>query len=104
MEEIVFGGLGSEGLEIVSRGGLYFVRYDAGSYNVYWREDEFPSVRLPQVEVAKRLNTKQFLGYKSGSKRLVPTHMQNWVPTSRGCNRPLAVASGNKELVGKLLN
>lgn len=41
VEEKLFGlDLDSDGLEVIRRGGRYFVRYDAGAHQIAWREDE----------------------------------------------------------------
>ena len=105
MEEIVFGSLESEGLQIVSRGGLYFVRYDAGSHNVAWREDEISEREVASSRSDKAAEHQAILRLQ---ERLEATGVNPYEQTGyrrgRGCNRPLAVASGNKELGEKLLN
>ena len=82
MEEVVFGSLESEGLEIVSRGGLYFVRHDAGAHNVAWREDEISELEVAAIRSGIAAEHGAILGLQ---KRLEATgvnpYEQNWVPT-----------------------
>lgn len=40
MSETVFDGKFEHNIEIVKRDSNYFIRYDAGSHHVFWREDE----------------------------------------------------------------
>jgi hypothetical protein len=82
MEEVVFGSLDSEGLEIVSRDGRYFVRYDAGTHNVAWREDEITELEADSIRGGRAAEHEAMLGLQ---KRLEATgvnpYEQNWAPT-----------------------
>lgn len=85
MEEVVFGNLDSEGLEIVSRDGLYFVRYDAGSHNVAWREDEISELEVTAIRSGRAAEHGAILALQ---RRLVGAgvnpYEQNWSPTKTG--------------------
>jgi len=48
--KIIDGNLSEKGIEVVCRGNRYFVRYDAGSHQVAWREDEISTEELSQIE------------------------------------------------------
>jgi len=82
MEEVVFGNLELEGLEIVSRSGRYFVRYDAGSHNVAWREDEITELEVASIRSGRAAEHEAILSLQ---KRLEATginpYEQNWAPT-----------------------
>jgi len=82
MEEVVFGNLESEGLEIVSRGDRYFVRYDASAHNVAWREDEITELEVAAIRSGRVTEHEAMLVLQ---KRLIATGVnpydQNWAPT-----------------------
>lgn len=79
VEEKLFGlELSTDGLELVRRGGHYFVRYDAGAHQTAWREDEISEQdamsigagRAGEYEVIIRLQRR--LGLDANTS--------NWVP------------------------
>ena len=82
MEEVVFGSLESDGLEIIYRGGLYFVRYDAGAHMVAWREDEISERDVASIRSGIAAEHEVILGLQ---QRLEATganpYEQNWAPT-----------------------
>ena len=49
METRVFGNLANEALEVVQRNGHYFLRYDAGTQQMAWREDELSLAEFEQL-------------------------------------------------------
>lgn len=82
MEEVVFGSLESVGLEIVSREGLYFVRYDAGAHNVAWREDEISELEVASIRSGIPAEHETILGLQKRLEAIgVNPYEQNWVPT-----------------------
>jgi len=81
MEEIVFGSLSSEGLEIVSRDGLYFVRYDAGAHNVAWREDEISELEVASIRSGKAAEYEAIVALQRRLETAgINPFEQNWVP------------------------
>jgi len=82
MEEVIFGSLESGGLEIICRGGQYFVRYDAGAHMVAWREDEISEREVALIRSGIAAEYEVILGLQ---QRLEVTganpYEQNWVPT-----------------------
>ena len=81
MEKIVFGNLKDGGIEVVERDGRYFVRYDAGSHQMVWREDEISSEELVEIRSGKAGEYRTLLAMQ---KRLTNNgedpHVQNWTP------------------------
>ena len=69
------------GMEIVSRGDAYFVRYDAGAHQVYWREDQISREELEQIKSGK---TGQYDVFLALQKRIISLgedpYKSNWIP------------------------
>ena len=72
----------ADGTEVVERDGRFFIRYDAGSHQVTWREDELSAGDLDVV----RLNPEGVgIALRAIQKRLlaagVDPYRANWTPT-----------------------
>lgn len=81
MEEVVFGSLDSEGLEIVSRDGLYFVRYDAGAHVVAWREDEISELEVDSIRSGRATEHEAILTLQRRLEAAgINPYVQNWIP------------------------
>ena len=82
METLLHGSLTNEGLEVVQRDAHYFVRYDAGSHLVQWREDEITEEEFRQVADSKESCVKVMFEIQ---KRLIATgvdpYTSNWNPS-----------------------
>lgn len=79
VEEKLFGlEFDTDGLEVIRRGGRYFVRYDAGAHQIAWRENEISEPDAMSIgtgkggeyEVMIRLQRRLGLGANSS----------NWAP------------------------
>ena len=82
MEEVVFGSLESEGLEIICRSGRYFVRYDAGAHNVAWREDEITELEVASIRSGRPAEHEAMLGLQKRREEAgINPYEQNWAPT-----------------------
>lgn len=82
MEEVVFGSLESEGLEIISRRGRYFLRYDAGAHSVAWREDEISELEVASIRSGRAAEGETILGVQTRLEASgVNPYLQNWAPT-----------------------
>ena len=83
METLVFGNLAQEGLEVVSRNGSYFVRYDAGSHCIAWREDE---ISVQEFDLIKSGKQGEYQAILNMQRRLessgVNPYQRNWSPTN----------------------
>lgn len=81
MEKVIYGNLHNEGLEVIEREGQYFVRYDAGSHNSAWREDELSG---QEVERLRRSKSDEYSVIIELQRRLVMKgqnpNAQNWTP------------------------
>lgn len=81
MEAIVYGNLKSEGIEVVSREGRHFVRYDAGAHVVAWREDEVTPQEFAAIAQGGASEHQAILAVQ---RRLelsgVDPYRQNWTP------------------------
>jgi hypothetical protein len=81
METRVFGKLSQDGLEVVEREGRYFLRYDAGSHQVSWREDEITSDEFALLKDGVSGGYGVIIGLQ---RRLqlagVDPFIQNWSP------------------------
>lgn len=79
MESVVYGNFNAEGIEIIERGGKYFVRYDAGSHQVAIREDE---ITVFEFALIKDGGKSQIDALIQIQKRLtangVNAYQQNW--------------------------
>jgi hypothetical protein len=81
MTPIIYGNLSSEGLEVVSRDGRYFVRYDAGAHQEVWREDEIQAAELAAIQSGPE---SRYWAIISLQKRLIAAgidpYVSNWWP------------------------
>ena len=81
MESVVYGNLEKEGIEVVARDGRYFVRYDAGAYQIVWREDELTESELEAIKLG---GSAQHQAMFHMQRRLeqsgVDPYSQNWAP------------------------
>jgi hypothetical protein len=81
MDTLVYGDLSSEGLEVVSRGDRFFVRYDAGSHQVAWREDELSTQELELLRSSKSGEYEVIITLQNRLRlNGADPHSQNWVP------------------------
>jgi hypothetical protein len=80
-ETLVYGSLSSEGMEVVSRGGRFFVRYDAGAHQIAWREDELSADEFDRLRSSK---TGEYDVIIALQRRLhlsgEDPNRQNWAP------------------------
>lgn len=79
MEEKLFGlTLKKDSFEVIKREGRYYVRYDAGSHQPIWREDEITA------EEAQRIGSGQSGEYEvllDLQRRLgAEAYKSNWIP------------------------
>lgn len=84
MDTVVHGSLAEEGLEVVLRGGRYFVRYDAGTHAVQWREDEISPQELERLRLGGEDEYRVIIELQ---KRLEAVgenpYQQNWGPARK---------------------
>ena len=82
MENRVFGNLSQEGLEVVERETCFFVRYDAGSHNAAWREDEISAEEFALLKSGKPGEYQTIIALQ---RRLqlngIDPYKQNWEPS-----------------------
>ena len=83
MNTVVYGNLQSSGLEVVLRDGRYFVRYDAGSHAVAWREDELTAQEFAAIRLGGQAEHQAILSLQrrlelSGTN----PYQQNWAPAA----------------------
>lgn len=80
MESIVYGSL-SQGLEVANRDGRLYVRLDAGSHMIQWREDEITESEFGRIIEGGASCTRALLDIQ---QRLlasgVDVHRSNWSP------------------------
>ncbi|MDB5874631.1 MAG: hypothetical protein JWQ07_4073 [Ramlibacter sp.] len=81
MEEKLFGlTLQNDYFEVVKREDHYYVRYDAGSHQPIWREDEITAEDAQKIASGKVGEYQVLLALQ---KRLGPdAYKSNWTPTS----------------------
>ncbi len=84
METVVYGDLKTQGLEVVARDSKLYARYDAGTHQIAWREDELTKEefqRLKQGEAAERavIIALQARIAAAGAD----PYRQNWMPHDR---------------------
>ena len=58
----MFGDLTAQGLEVIRRDGRYFVRYDAGTHQVAWREDELTEEEFGRLRLGQQDEHAVLLG------------------------------------------
>ena len=81
MDQVVYGNLQEEGLEVVLRKGHYFVRYDAGAHQTVWREDQITESEFRLIAIGGELEQKTLLQLQKRLKQLgVDPYVQNWLP------------------------
>ena len=79
MEEKLFNlHLSTDNLEVVLRNGDYFVRYDAGSQQMVWREDKISAEEALKIESGK---TGEYEVIMNLQRRLgLDAYISNWTP------------------------
>jgi hypothetical protein len=81
METVIYGNLQSEALEVVFREGRYFLRYDAGTHQMAWREDELTEEEFQRLRKGRTDEYQVIIGLQ---RRLTAggtdPHKQNWDP------------------------
>ena len=81
LSELVFGHLENEGLEVVRRDGRYFVRYDAGSHQQAWREDELSEQEFERLASGREGERQVILGLQERlSTAGIDPGEANWCP------------------------
>ena len=81
METRVFGNLVNEALEVVQRNGHYFLRYDAGTQQMAWREDELSVAEFEQLRQGRPGEYSVILELQRRIRaRGEDPHVQNWSP------------------------
>ena len=82
MEEKLFElNLDKDCLEIVLRDGQYFVRYDAGSQQVVWREDQISEAEAFKINSSKTGENEVLVNLQ---RRLgLDAYISNWTPPIR---------------------
>lgn len=84
MEQIVYGSLRDEGMEVIRRDDRYFVRYDAGAHMTAWREDEISVQELARLKMGRNEEYRVLLEIQN---RVQPAggnpYSQNWTPLYR---------------------
>ena len=82
MEIRVFGNLSQEGLEVVEREARYFIRYDAGTHQMAWREDEISAEEFAQLKSSRASEYQTIISLQ---RRLqlhgIDPYKQNWEPS-----------------------
>ncbi|MFM2479520.1 hypothetical protein [Celerinatantimonas sp. MCCC 1A17872] len=82
MEQIIYGNIYNESLEVVKRDSKFYIRYDAGAHQVIWREDEITKEEAESIiynssAVSSVLWNVQARLTQQGSKR----PKSNWNPS-----------------------
>jgi hypothetical protein len=79
MEEKQFGlELQRDCLEVVKRDGRYYVRYDAGSQQMVWREDEITEDEAKKIASGRTGEYEVIIGLQ---RRLgLDAYTSNWTP------------------------
>ena len=79
MEEKLFGlTIEKDYLEVVKRDGRYYVRYDAGSHQPIWREDEISADEAEKIGSGRSAEQDVLIALQ---KRLgVDAYKSNWTP------------------------
>jgi hypothetical protein len=84
MENHVFGHLEKDGIHIVRRNGKLYVRYDAGSHLVQWREDEITDEEAARITEDGRNCNDALLALQ---RRLIANgkdpYVSNWNPSEK---------------------
>jgi hypothetical protein len=81
METRVFGDLQRNGLEVVSRQGRYFVRYDAGAHQVAWREDVITQDEFASLSSSSENERSVILALQERlSGAGIDPYKPNWLP------------------------
>ncbi|NVM74787.1 hypothetical protein FHW83_000547 [Duganella sp. SG902] len=81
MELRVLGNLTEEGLEVVERQGRFFVRYDAGSHQTAWREDQISNDELVLLKQGGAAEATAIIGLQRRIRVAgEDPNIQNWSP------------------------
>jgi hypothetical protein len=79
MEKIIHGNLREQGLEVVSRSGRTFVRYDAGAHVIAWREDEISESELKSIKAGGDIaNEAMFSLQRRLQNGGIDPYVSNW--------------------------
>ena len=83
MQVRVYGNLNDEGLEVIERDGRLFVRYDAGSHQIAWREDEISEAEFVRLRASR---PGEYAVIAELQRRLsavgADPHCSNWSPSA----------------------
>jgi hypothetical protein len=81
MDNHVYGNLGQDGVQIIRRDGTLYVRYDAGSHFVQWREDSITDEEAARIIEDGRNSADALLAIQ---RRLIANgidpYVSNWNP------------------------
>ena len=79
-ETRVFGNIDSDWLEVVTRAGRLYARYDVGAHHTVWREDEITPVQFEQIQLGATEATKALLEVQRQiEERGEDPYIQNWI-------------------------
>ena len=83
MENIIFGNLESEGIEVVARSNKLYVRYDAGAHQTALREDEISESEFRKIKQGGVVQEQAMFDIqKRLEKSGIKPYVQNWKPNS----------------------
>lgn len=78
---LLFGNLERDGLEIVERGDLLFVRYDAGAHQCAWRQDEITRGEFAELQSGRHGEYRVLMALQGRIRlRGEDPCRQNWIP------------------------
>jgi hypothetical protein len=81
MERIIYGNLQGEGLEVVTRDGRYFLRYDAGAHAIAWREDEITEQEFSSIQLGGEAQYRAIIAMQRRLEQSgADPYRQNWSP------------------------
>ena len=83
MDVVVYGDLRNHGVEVVRRGNLLFVRYDAGAHVIAWREDEITEFEYKAIAAGGDDEQKaMFQVQRRLEQSGMNPYVQNWKPST----------------------
>ena len=78
MEKHIYGNI-SEGLEIIERNSVYYVRYDAGAHQEAWREDKISKEDAIEIQKGKKQEKEVLFALQRRlEKEGVNPYSSNW--------------------------
>ena len=81
MEQRVHGDQARQGLEVVSRDGRHFLRYDAGAHQSAWREDEITAEEFAQLRRGPNGEHQTVLDVQRRLQQAgIDPYRPNWTP------------------------